>query len=167
MTLLPCPLGFQSRGDPPGCDCHPVLTVNNVKCQFINHTGYHIWNGPLWLDIMNDIELAQYCPFDYCKNNKKFVNFQNDSNAQCAFNRAGRLCGGCKKSYSLAIRSSHCIQCPNNNNLALLILFAAGFLLVVIIGTFNLTITQGMINGLIFYANIVWTYQRILFSQQG
>ena len=36
----------------------------------------------------------------------------------------------------------------------------------VIIGAFNLTVTQGMINGLIFYANIVWTYQRILFSQQ-
>ena len=173
VTLLPCPLGFQLRGDPPGCDCHPVLTVNNVKCQFINGTGYHIWNGPLWLDIMNDInsdvhiKLAQYCPFDYCKSDEKFVNLQNDSNAQCTFNRAGRLCGGCKENYSLAIGSSHCIQCPDNNNLALLIFFAAtGFLLVVIIGAFNLTVTQGMINGLIFYANIVWTYQRILFSQQ-
>ena len=81
VTLLPCPLGFQLRGDPPGCECHPVLTVNNVMCQFINHTGYHIWNGPLWLaDIINDIdsdvhiELAQYCPFDYCKSDEKFVN---------------------------------------------------------------------------------------------
>ena len=175
ITLLPCPLGFQLRGNPPGCDCHPVLIKNNVKCQFFNHTIYLSWNGPLWLDIMHgtgsnlDVRfaLAQYCPFKYCKSDEKIVNLQNDLNAQCTFNRAGRLCGGCKENYSLAIGSSHCIQCPNNNNLALLIFFAAaGFLLVVIIGAFNLTVTQGMINGLIFYANIVWTYQRILFSQQ-
>ena len=173
ITLLPCPLGYQLRGDPPGCDCHPVLTENYVNCQFINHTGYLIWSGSLWLDILNDSDsdvrlvLAQYCPFDYCKSSEKTVNLQSDSSAQCAFNRAGRLCGDCRDGYSLAIGSSHCIQCPNNDNLALLIFFAAtGFLLMVIIGTFNLTVTQGMINGLIFYANIVWTYQGILFSQE-
>ena len=170
INLRLCPRGFQLKGDPPGCDCHPVLTENNVKCQFINHTGYHIWSGALWLDFLNDsnsdVHLAQYCPFDYCKSGEKTVNLQISS-AQCAFNRAGKLCGGCQNGYSLAIGSSNCIYCSSNNNLALLIFFtAAGFLLVAIIGAFNLTITQGMINGLIFYANIVWTYQKILFSQQ-
>ena len=53
VSLLPCPLGFQLSGNPPGCECHPVLSEKNVKCQFINHTGYHIWNGPLWLDLDN------------------------------------------------------------------------------------------------------------------
>ena len=72
----------------------------------------------------------------------------------------------CKENYSLAIGSSHCIQCPNNNNLALFIFFAAaGFLLVFFISLLNLTVTQGMINGLIFYANIVWSYQSILLPQ--
>ena len=166
VSLLPCPLGFQLKGDPPGCECHPVLTKNNVKCQFINHTGYHIWSGPLWLNIDNvtNLYLAQNCPFDYCISNTKIVDFQNDSSAQCAFNRTGRLCGGCKDNYSLAIGSSHCIYCPNNNNLGLLIFFAAaGILLVAIIGVFNLTV---FINGLVFYANVVWTYQKILLSQQ-
>ena len=32
-----------------------------------------------------------------------------------------------------------------------------------VINILNLTITQGMINGLIFYANIAWTSQSILF----
>ena len=170
INLLPCPLGFQLRGDPPGCECHPVLSENNVKCQFINHTGRHIWNGRMWLDFVNasNVYLAQYCPFDYCINGEKIIYFQSDPSAQCAFNRAGRLCGGCKANYSLAIGSSQCIHCHNNNNLALLIFFAAaGFLLVVVVGIFNLTVTQGIINGPIFYANIVWTYQRILFSNQG
>ena len=169
INLLPCPLGFQLRGDPPGCECHPVLSENNVKCQFINHTGLHIWSGSMWLDLVNDskVYLAQYCPFDYCISSEKIITFQSDPSGQCAFNRAGRLCGGCKANYSLAIGSSHCIHCHNNNNLALLIFFAAaGFLLVVVVGILNLTITQGIINGPIFYANIVWTYQRILFSHQ-
>ena len=43
---------------------------------------------------------------------------------------------------------------------------AAGVLLVFFISALNLTVTQGMVNGLIFYANIVWTnYQSILFPQ--
>ena len=170
INLLPCPLGFQLRGDPPGCECHPVLSKNNVKCQFINHTGLHIWSGSMWLDLVNanKVYLAQYCPFDYCIYGEKIITFQSDPSGQCAFNRAGRLCGGCKANYSLAIGSSHCIHCHNNNNLALLIFFAAaGFLLVVIVGIFNLTVTQGIINGPIFYANIVWTYQRILLSHQA
>ena len=173
VTFLRCPLGFQLIGDPPGCDCHSVLTKNNVMCQFINGTGYHIWSGPLWFDIMNgsnsdvNLALAPYCPFDCCKKSEKAANLESDSSALCAFNHARKLCGGCRNGYSLAIGSSHCIKGSNNNNLALLIFFAvAGLLLVAIIGAFNLTITQGMINGLVFYANIIWTYQRILFHQE-
>ncbi len=97
-------------------------------------------------------------------NSLKEISLENESDTQCRFNRAGRLCGGCLDGYSLAIGSSHCIHCPNNDNLALLIFFAAaGFLLVFFITAFNLTVTQGMINGLVFYANIVWIYQRIFF----
>ena len=169
ITLLPCPPGFTLLGDPPGCGCYPVLTENNVLCFLMNRTAYHAWNSSMWLNIDTDstVFIAQYCPFDYCNTSTKTVNFQYDSDTQCTFNRAGKLCGGCKKNYSLAIGSSHCIHCPNNNNLALLIFFAiAGFLLVCFIGAFNFTVTQGMINSLIFYANIIWIYQSILFSQQ-
>ena len=92
---------------------------------------------------------------------------QDNPNAQCTFNHAGVLCGGCKENYSLAIGSSHCIHCPSNNNMTLLIFFAAaGFLLVIFVWALNLTVTQGMINGLMFYANIVWAYQNAFFPQQ-
>ena len=104
------------------------------------------------------------CPIDICKMGEKNINLQKDPDAQCAYNHAGVLCGSCQKGYSLAIGSSHCIRCPNNNNLALLIFFAAaGFLLVIAISVFNLTVTQGTINGLMFYANIVWAYQNAFF----
>ena len=91
-----------------------------------------------------------------------------DDDHACDFNKAGRMCGGCKENYSLAVGSSHCIHCPNNNNLALLIFFAAaGFLLVFFIGALNLTVSVGMFNGVIFYANMIWIYKDILFPDRS
>ena len=79
----------------------------------------------------------------------------------------GRLCGGCRDGYSLAIGSSSCVKCFNNNGLALLIFFAlAGLLLVLVVTALNLTVTQGMINGVIFYANIVRIYESVLFPRE-
>ena len=110
----------------------------------------------------------EYCPHNYCKKGGKKIDLLKNSSSQCDFNRAGRLCGECKDGYSLAIGSSNCIICQTNSNLALIIFFAAvGFLLVFLIGILNITVTQGTINGLIFYANIVWTYKDIVFTQIG
>ena len=119
----------------------------------------------MWLNISNEgVIFATYCPFDYCTKVRNLRDLDLFSNSQCALYRAGRLCGGCSENHSLAIGSSHCIHCPNNNHLALFIFFAvAGFLLVFFISVLNVTIAQGMVNGLIFYANILWTYQTIFF----
>ena len=161
ITLLPCPPGFALNGH---CDCylHHVVFDN---CVAVNETGLFLWSSNAWASIYEDgILYDTHCPFDYCNITGQLINLLNDSDTQCAFNRAGRLCGGCKENYSLAIGSSHCIQCHNNNNLALVIFFAAaGFILVFFITALNLTVSQGMVNGLIFYANIVWTYQSIFF----
>ena len=162
ITLLPCPPGFTLNGH---CDCylHHVVFDN---CVAVNGTGLFSWSSNAWTSIYEDgILYDKHCPFDYCNNiTRQLINLLNDSDTQCAFNRAGRLCGGCRENYSLAIGSSHCIQCHNNNNLALVIFFeAAGFILVFFITALNLTVSHGMVNGLIFYANIVWTYQSIFF----
>ena len=165
IALLPCPSGFTLKAEHCVCYLQQVLFDN---CSIVNGIEYFSWNKTAWVSIRNEgIQYNTHCPFDYCNINDEHINLQDESDSQCAFNRAGRLCGGCKDNYSLAIGSSHCIHCPNNNNLALLIFFAAaGFLLVFFISAFNLTVTQGMINGLIFYANIVWTYQSIFFPQE-
>ena len=169
ITLLPCPSGFTLVGDPPGCDCHPVLSLNGINCVLKDMNAFHTWNTSKWVAAVgsNRVSFSTYCPFDYCKHGRKYLDLKNNQDGQCAFNHAGRLCGRCKESYSLAIGSSHCIHCPNNNNLALLVFFAAaGVLLVFIISALNLTVTQGTINGLIFYANIVWAYQSIIFPPE-
>ena len=168
LTILPCPMGFRLSGESSRCDCHPLLLNNGANCRMNNGKSYFSWNSTLWMSI-NKISFtyAKYCPLNYCDPPGKLIELANNPTAQCAFNRAGRLCGGCKENYSLAIGSSHCIHCPNNNNLALLIFFAAaGVFLVLFINILNITLTQGLFDGLIFYTNIIWTYQSIFFPEQ-
>ena len=173
FTILPCPPGFNLTGNPPRCNCSDVLTrYLKISCQVINGEGKFMWTGNPWMNISenNDILYTENCPHYYCKNfnGTEKINLQNESAYQCEFNRRGRLCGRCREGYSLAIGSSNCIHCTNNNNLALLIFFAAaGFALVLFVGLLNLTVTTGTLSGLIFYANIIWTYKDVFFECEG
>ena len=164
ITLLPCPPGFTLVSGHCDCYLHHVVFDN---CTIVNGTGLFSWSSNAWAAIYTGYEGIFYnthCSLDFCKIINQSLNLVNDSNTRCAFNRNGTLCGGCRENYSLAIGSSHCIQCHNSNGVALVIFFAAaGFILVFFIIALNLTVSQGMVNGLIFYANIVWTYQRIFF----
>ena len=59
-----------------------------------------------------------------------------------------------------------CLPCASNNSFGLLVFFIfAGILLVVLIKVSNMTVSQGTINGLIFYANIMWGYQDVFFPR--
>ena len=169
FTILPCPPGFILLDNPSRCDCYSIFTDTlNVTCHITKGIGYFSWTGDLWINIYgNEILYDKYCPHNYCKKNNTLINLKNLS-SQCDFNRARRLCGQCKEGYSLAIGSSNCIHCQTNNNLSIIIFFAvAGLLLVFFIGILNITVTQGAINGLIFYANIIWAYNDIFFTQEG
>ena len=171
ITLLPgCPPGMTLNHDETTCSCYPVLANNGFSCLARNKTGLLQWNGTVWVNATfneghsTGIMYNRFCPLLYCKSDNKTVNIGDDPSEQCASNRTGILCGACMDSFSLAIGSSRCIECPNSHNVALLLAFAAvGVLLVFFILALNLTATQGLINGIIFYANIVWAYKIILF----
>ena len=172
ITLLPgCPPGLTLNHNETTCSCYPVLANIGISCLVKARTGLLQWNGTVWVNaIFNEsnstgIMYNRFCPLLYCKSGIKTVNIGDDSSKQCASNRTGILCGACMDSFSLAIGSTRCIECPNSHNVALLLAFAAaGVLLVFFILALNLTATQGLINGVIFYANIVWAYKIILFS---
>ena len=160
IILLPCPPGYVRTPinyySYDYDDSYPSL-MSNFYCDIDTESESYEWIG--MVTDSNSIYYSVSCPFDYCNivhidpNNKSTYN-------RCSFNRSGTLCGGCKENYTLPIGSSHCIECSNNNSLALLIFFAAaGFLLVLFISVLNLTVTQGMINGLVIYANIIWSYK--------
>ena len=168
LTLLPCPLGFHLVGNPPKCDCIPPISTYNLFCNFTNGTGYIYRNDTTWIGTLNEsaVLIQTKCPFDYCIAELTGVNLEHPD-SQCAMNHAGVLCGGCKEGFSMALGTNKCLPCTNNNHLGLLLAFAtAGVLLIVFIKVLNLTVSQGTINGLIFYANIVWAYQDVVFPKR-
>ena len=171
-----CPLGFHLDENTHGCDCYPSIKDihKDLKCQLENNSGYlshlNVWIG---MDPnTREVVMSRHCPHSVCHKNLSKLQIDLDNtlsiNKQCAFNHAGRFCGDCMKGYSLAIGTSHCIKCSNNNNLALLIFFAAaGVLLVIFITSMNLTVTPGLINGVIFYANILWVYNSVILPNES
>ncbi len=106
-----------------------------------------------------------YCPMGYCQSPNKLilVNLSqiNGSDAQCANNHAGFLCGKCQPHYSLSLGSSKCIKCHRKwyGQLIGIIIASsfAGMFLVVIILVLNLTVAVGTLNSVIFYANIAYS----------
>jgi predicted outer membrane repeat protein len=177
VTLKRCPPGFSLFKD-SRCDCYRPLTAYKLKkdlqCLLSDSRGYMLlpeyWIGARSVDNKTEVILSRhFCPFCVSNDSNLWVDIQDEESisSQCAFNREDRLCGGCKEGYSLAIGSSSCVKCLNNNGLALLILFAvAGLLLVFCVIVLNFTVAQGIVNGVIFYANIVWIYEGVFFPQE-
>ena len=174
VTLLPgCPPGLTLRDDNTKCSCYSVLTDDVFQCFVRNKGGYIVWNNTVWINATfngsqsNGIIYNSFCPLHYCKSGTKTINTGEDPSKQCASNRTGIMCGACMKNFSMAIGSSRCIECFNSHNVALLLAFAAASVfLVFFVLTVNLTVTQGLINGFIFYTNIVWDYKPVIFPLQ-
>ena len=175
LDFKPCPSGFAYDRSTSQCNCYPNLfsTTTRLKCTVQDGIASISWSTQAWVSVNvtgRSLLYSKYCPFDYCMQtaNKSIiiVSSNESSNLICAFNHSDTLCGSCQEDFSLAFGTSHCIECKQNHNLALLVFFAAaGFLLVFFISVLNLTVTQGIINGFVFYANVVWTYQVVLFPQ--
>ena len=83
----------------------------------------------------------------------------------CDFNRTGILCGQCRRSFSLALGSLHCIQCSNNYIALILFFMMAGVTLITVMFLFQLTTSVGTLNGLFFYANIIQANQQAYFPR--
>ena len=125
-------------------------------------------NANSWIAFINDTDPPGYvihpnCPLDYCRtpteNISMSFSLSNGANAQCAYNRSRVLCGACQKHLSLSLGSSRCISChkywPAVFIVILLVAIIAGVLLVTALLALNMTVANGLINGFIFYADII------------
>ena len=169
IHLLGCPPGFTLTGQ-HRCDCDKRILKNLLSCdinsQTVNRYG-NIWvNASFSGNTSNGVIVHKHCPFEYCKPEQLDVNLTHPE-TQCAFDHYGTLCGACKPNFSLALGGSKCLsQCSNKYLLLLIVFVLAGFALVFFIKILNLTVSQGTINGLIFYANIVAANRSIFFPAQ-
>lgn len=150
-NLHPCPIGFELTGAPPICDCASFVRMQYLQCDILRP-------AEKWIGFTRNIScivLHDHCPFDYCKPASVYINLSTPDE-QCAFNHSGILCGGCQEGLSLALGSSRCLQCSNVYLLLFIRFLLAGVALVFLLLKCNLDVSVGTINGLIFYANIVW-----------
>ena len=155
VQLLPCPVGFTLQNGV--CDCDPILSTIINKC----YIDYSAIRRPAnsWIIVHTQKNNTKYfisnnCPMDYCLPYSSDVNLLYPG-LQCQFNRSGMLCSQCQHPLSVVFASSRCIKCTNVHILITIIVIMAGIVLVVLLYVLNLTVTNGTINGIIFYANIV------------
>ena len=154
VKLLPCPIGFKLQNGV--CDCDPILSIITDEC----YIDYSTIRRPAnyWIVAHTQTNNTKYlisdCPMDYCLPYSSSVNLLHPD-LQCQFNRTGILCSQCPHPLSMVFASSRCMKCTNVHILITIIVIVAGIVLVVLLYVLNLTVTNGTINGIIFYANIV------------
>ncbi len=154
-----CALGFEVDKD--GCKCDERLIGqfgNSVHCDY--DTGNFTQkgrNGSAWIQYHGDkLRVNTHCPLGYCQDKSDIIDLEHPDE-QCANNRSGTLCGGCRENFTLSLGGSKCIKCSSKYALVWMIpvFVLAGVALVVLLLVCNMTVSHGTLNGLIFYANIV------------
>ena len=181
INFLPCscPIGLQTLGinESCTCECHEKIDQYVEECDRSTGAFLRKSQSKAWIAFTNNTNPSGYlvypnCPFDYCNslNISIDLNQLNGVNTQCAFDRSSLLCGSCQPGFSLSLGSSRCLQCPSywpaifiSITIAAIL---AGIALVALLLVLNMTVAVGTLNGLIFYANVVYANKNILFSFQ-
>ena len=176
ISFRSCPVGFSISEQPPfKCDCDKMLKqILEVKCtiqdQLVSRAG-SVWLGKYG---NGSIAVSKYCPLNYCRSSEIKITLMNPdanlhslsaTNDQWNYNRSGILCGGCQPGLSLALGSDRCLKCSHSHIVLLLPYAIAGIILVLFIKVLNLTISEGTLNGLIFYANVIKANHYLYYDQ--
>ena len=195
VPLKPCPWGFKLRKDSEGmmsCQCDHILKKHKVVCNltagYLTRSGAN-WVGFDWSEFKSykefhtscqnmttrdpsnpscrNVVVSSLCPYDYCDHSVRDIT-ATSIDRQCNFDRSGIMCGACKDGLSAMFGGSRCKRCKNENIIPLIILFIlAGIFLVFILILLNLTVTEGTLNGLIFYMNIIQVNRPLYFPTEG
>ena len=177
LTLLQCPVGFYLSDITKQCECSPALSLNNnlnqVSCDIDTNVLTIPPNSQLWIgyDVYDNgnqsafnsnriLTASGQCIY-YCKGNSR-IQMDNETSFdnQCLFRRSGVLCGACKHNFSRVFGSfTKCKSCSNKNLMIIIpTLLLSGFFVVILLGVLNITVTEGTVNALVIYANIIYTY---------
>ena len=158
VDLKACPIGFDlSNGS---CKSDSAFSRDDIRC-FINNQSIlrpaNTWIGfeeHVYKFNETGVVFSKHCPHGYCLAHDVYLS-SDDPDIQCTDNRMGVLCGQCVKNYSLTFGGQKCSKCSNLYILLLFPLAASGLVLVAALFVLNLTVTEGSINGLIFFVNVV------------
>ena len=170
-----CPIGFEPLTSTTRCVCicdsklSPYITSCNSHLGTLQRANTNSWITYVNTDTPGYV--IHHCPFNYCQHPSENINinfnFPEGSDAQCAHNRSGVLCGACQQNYSLSLGTSHCLKCYSHWHLhmvfVVILAIIAGILLVTAILSLNITVAVGLINSFILYANVVAVNNMVFF----
>ena len=160
VQLSDCPAGYKINHEGV-CMCRNILKSYRITCNLKNFSlniPAQTWVGELMVG-SGKIAVQRECR--YCKHRGIQVvkNVTRDSAKLCIANRHRVMCGACVAYYSLQLGGYECADCSNFTYKGVLLLIAfmvVGIVLVLLLLGLNLTVSTGMINGLIFDSNIVY-----------
>ena len=159
VNLEECPIVYEYDSESGECVCHDILESHKVKCTPSKkslHIPAQTWLGELWNE-SESIAVQNDC--QYCKTEEMDLTIAIDSNKLCLANKMGIMCGACVSNYSLLLGGYECADCSGSTYkgvLLFLAFIAIGIVLVILLLGLDLTVSTGMVNGLIFYSNIVY-----------
>jgi len=160
VKLKNCPIGFTLQKRKQKCDCDPILSFSPLlitSCNLDDETikrPSHSWVFAVTQTSSLSYKVSPYCPSDYCWPQSSHLNLSTPD-SQCLFNRSGILCGQCQPGLSAVFGSSRCMRCSNVYLSIIIPVAIAGFILLLLLFIFNLTIINGTVNTFIFYVNIL------------
>ena len=182
VSIEECPFGFSIYQATKQCECAEwVQSLKTVTCDIVKKTILRKSNSTWWIGVINSTHsmtnninntavYAHFCPFDYCiRKDKELYVTEDFQDHQCANQRKGTLCGSCKQSHSVVLGSTRCLSCNKRNlvvrSLGLVLFFAVlGVVLVVVMGVLNITVSEGTLNAIVFYMNVVKVNSSIFYT---
>ena len=154
VILEQCPFGFELNTASGICDCVQIFAQYRIKCdiekvQFIK-TVTSYWIGRTKFE--DDVPACVLrCPSGYCQPQSNIsLTFDN----QCNGNRYGEICGKCKPGFSMQFGTTDCKKCSSYWLFTIILYILAGIVLVACLFLFKLTITEGLLGSILFYAQL-------------
>ena len=170
VKMLACPPGYILTTQLK-CECAFNTQNSYIGIKYCNGTQWRAYRQRgYWIGYeSNHTEekktlLTGYCPIGFCKYNESLLPETADgeelNNIVCSESRTGILCGKCMPNHSVYYHSLH-FKCMSNNYCRFGWLFyilseiVPVTILFLTIIFYNITFTSGLLNGFIFYCQVV------------
>jgi len=161
VNFTDCPIGLEQKNGTNFCSCNKHLTerfcMSSTDMLIIPQGG--------WMNLINKkLYFIPFCDIAYCKNREN-VSFTEGKDHRCKLDRHGILCGQCKANFSAVLGTTECRRCHNYSLVTIVAYLAVGILLVISLSLLKMTVDKGTINGVIFYANIIYINRNLFYAE--
>ncbi|XP_065893230.1 uncharacterized protein [Dysidea avara] len=167
-----CSIGFQLHqigSDTFGCVCDDFFGTKELQGKFqcdASTGNITRLSEQSWLSVYDgDLEFVKICLPTYCHD--QLLSFDvSEADVLCTIHHSGRACGGCVDDFSRVFGSDTCKKCNNIWLITILLYVVLGLVLIFLLFLLKLTVALGLINGLIFFCNMMSINEKLFFNTE-